>query len=185
MVFEEKKITLKDGRSAVLKTPCAEDAEKLLEYIKQSCGETEFLMRYPEEWESMSVENEAKWIEGRRNARNALVITCYVDDIVVGNCEINFRGGIKTSHRAIVAIAIRKEFWNLGIGSAMFCELITAAEANPEIELMELEFLEGNERAKALYEKFGFEIVGERPRACKLKDGRMQTEYLMQREMKK
>ena len=29
MIFEEKKITLKDGRSAVLKTPCAEDAEKL------------------------------------------------------------------------------------------------------------------------------------------------------------
>ena len=30
MIFEEKKITLKDGRTAILKSPCVEDAEKML-----------------------------------------------------------------------------------------------------------------------------------------------------------
>lgn len=28
MIFEEKKITLKDGRTAILKSPCVEDAER-------------------------------------------------------------------------------------------------------------------------------------------------------------
>ena len=28
MIFEDKQITLKDGRTAILKTPCIEDAEK-------------------------------------------------------------------------------------------------------------------------------------------------------------
>ena len=106
-------------------------------------------------------------------------------DEIAGNCEINFRGGIKTSHRATVAIAILKEYWNLGIGSAMFTELIAAAEARPEIEIVELEFVEGNDRAKALYEKYGFQIVGERPNAFKLKDGRLLKEYFMQKELKK
>lgn len=43
MIFEDKPITLKDGRTAILKSPCVEDAEKLLNYIKTSCGETEYL----------------------------------------------------------------------------------------------------------------------------------------------
>ena len=185
MIFHDKKIILKDGRTAILKSPCVEDAEKLLNYIKKSCGETDFLARYPEEWESATVESEEKWIKGRRESRNALVITCYIDGSIAGNCEINFKGGIKTSHRAGVAIAILKEYWGLGIGSAMFEELIAAAEAKPSVEIMELEFLEGNDRAKALYEKYGFRIVGERPNAYKLKDGRKQKEYFMQREMRK
>ena len=37
MIFEEKTIILKDGRTAILKSPCVEDAEKLLNYIKKSC----------------------------------------------------------------------------------------------------------------------------------------------------
>ena len=185
MIFEDKKMILKDGRTAILKSPCVEDAEKLLNYIKKSCGETDFLARYPEEWEGATVESEEKWIQSRRNSRNALVITCYIDGEIAGNCEINFKGGIKTSHRAGVAIAILKEYWNLGIGSAMFAELMSAAEARPETEIVELEFLEGNDRARALYEKYGFQIVGERPNAFKLKDGRMQKEYFMQKELRR
>ena len=50
MIFEEKKIILKNGQTAILKSPCVEDAEKMLNYIKKACGETEFLLRYPEEW---------------------------------------------------------------------------------------------------------------------------------------
>ena len=45
MIFEEKTIILKDGRTAILKSPCVEDAEKLMNYIKKSCSETDFLAR--------------------------------------------------------------------------------------------------------------------------------------------
>ena len=185
MIFEDKKITLKDGRTAILKTPCIEDAEKMLHYIKKACGETDFLARYPEEWDSVSIESEEKWVKNLRESQSTLAITCYIDGEIAGNCEINFRGGIKTSYRATVAIAILKEYWNLGIGSAMFAELISAAEARPEAEIVELEFIEGNDRAKALYEKYGFRIVGERPNAFKLKDGRLLKEYFMQKELRK
>ena len=185
MIFEEKKIILKDGSVAVLKSPCVEDAEKQLRFITKCCAETDFLTRYPEEWECMTIESEAKWINNNRVSPDALGIDCYIGEKIVGSCDINFRGGIKTSHRATVAIAILKEYWNLGIGSAMFSELVSVAEARPESEIVELEFVEGNDRARALYEKYGFKIVGERPNAFKLKDGRLLKEYFMQKDLKK
>ena len=185
MIFEDKKIILKNGRIAVFRTPEVEDAEKMLNYIKTACGETDFLMRYPEEWDEASIEGEEKWIKGLRDSQNSLDIACYIDGEIVGNFEISFRSGIKTSHRAGVGIAILKQYWNLGIGSAMFKELISAADARPEIEIVELEFVEGNDRARALYEKFGFKVVSDRPNAFKLKDGRLLKEYFMQKELKK
>ena len=179
MLFTEKKITLKDGREAMLKSPCVEDAEKLLRYITISCGETEFLARYPEEW-NITVEQEEAWASRIRSSPNTLAITCYLGGEVVGNCEITFRGGIKTSHRAVIAIAVLKDFWELGIGSAMFCELIAAAKARGT-EIMELEFIEGNTRAQRLYEKFGFQIVCKKPNAYRFKDGSYHAEVSMQK----
>lgn len=179
MIFEEKKITLKDGRAAILKSPCVEDAEKMLNYIKKSCGETDFLARYPEEW-IITVEQEEAWVNRLRSAPDTLGITCYIEGKVAGNCEIRFGDGMKTSHRATIAIAILKDYWNLGIGSAMFEELVTAAQERG-IEIMELEFMKGNERAKRLYEKFGFRVVSEKPNAFKLKDGTYLSEVYMQK----
>ncbi len=179
MIFEEKEIILKDGRRAVLKSPCISDAEKLMNYIKKSCSETDFLARYPEEW-NITVEQEEAWINRMRNSSDALAITCYIENEVAGNCEITFGNSMKTAHRATVAIAILKKYWNLGIGSAMFNELVSAAEKRG-VEIMELEFVEGNDRARNLYEKFGFRIVSEKPNAFKFKDGSYFSEYYMQK----
>ena len=182
MIFDDKQIILKDGRTAILRSPRVEDAEKLLNYIKKSYCETDFLGRYPEEW-NITIEQEEGWVNRLRTSANTLGITCYVDGEVVGNCEISFRGGMKTSHRATIAIAILKDYWNLGIGSAMFEELITAAQ-NQKTEIIELEFMEGNDRARCLYEKFDFHVVSKKPNAFKLKDGTYRSEFYMQKYLR-
>ena len=87
---------------------------------------------------------------------------------------------MKTSHRATIAIAILREFWALGIGSAMLEELVAAAQKRGT-EILELEFVEGNERAKHLYEKFGFRVVSEMPNAFRLKDGTHLSLFYMQK----
>ncbi len=179
MIFETKQIILKDGRTAILKSPSVEDAEQLLNYIKKCCGETDFLRRYPEEWK-ITVEQEEAWVKRLRSSPDTLGITCYVDGQTVGSCEINFNSSMKTSHRAVIAISILKDYWNLGIGSAMFEELTAAAQSRGT-EIMELEFIEGNERAKHLYEKFGFRVICEKPKAIKLKNGAYLSEFYMQK----
>lgn len=184
MIFQPKEITLKNGKTAILKTPEIGDAAGMLAYITKACGETEFLLRYPEEWDGVTVESEEKWVTRARESQSTLMITCFIDGEIAGNCEITFRSGMKTGHRATIAIAILEKYWNLGIGSAFFKEMIAAAEAREGIEIVELEFIEGNDRARHLYEKFGFRIVGEKPNAIKLKGGRYRKEFFMQKMLK-
>ena len=183
MIFEEKRITLKNGITATLKTPEINDAEQLLNCVKFASGETDFLSRYIDDWEGFTVEDEEKWISGNRESNNHMIISCYIDGKVVGSCDITFFSDIKTSHRAGLGIAITKKYWNMGIGSAMFSELIKIAKEHKGTEFVELEFLQGNERGRALYEKFGFEVVAVKPKICKLKDGTYQDLFYMQKHL--
>lgn len=181
MIFEEKEIILKNGITAILKTPEPEDAEKQLNCIKSAAAETDNFSRTVEDWDGFTAENEKEWIQGVRDSKYSLVISCYIDGEIAGNCDITFKGGSKNSHRATVGIAIQKKYWNIGIGSAMFRELIMAANEHEGTEIIDLEMVEGNNRAKALYEKFGFEAVSVKPKFFKLKDGTYQNLVYMQK----
>ena len=48
---------------------------------------------------------------------------------------------------------------------------------------LELEFVEGNSRARALYEKRGFRIAGIHPDAFLMPDGSLKNEYLMMKKL--
>lgn len=185
MVIDDVKFLLKDGREAVLRSPREEDVESTLEYLRTSAGETEFILRYPEECGKYTAEGEKKLFEQKNASPNEAMLMCVVDGRVIGNCEISFYRGMKTKHRATVAIALISEFWNQGIGTKMFEEMIRLAEEREEVMQMELEFVEGNSRARYLYEKMGFRIAGVHPNAIRLKDGRLLNNYLMIREMKR
>jgi RimJ/RimL family protein N-acetyltransferase len=185
MVFKDIKFILKNGQEAILRSPKEEDIESTLEYLKISAGETNYILRYPEECEKYTVETEKALFDQKNASTNEMMIMCIVDNKVVGNCEINFLKGIKTKHRAKVAIALISDFWNQGIGTKMFEEMLHIAEKNPNIMQVELEFVEGNTRARHLYEKMGFRIAGMRPNAIRLKDGTLLNEYIMIRKIKK
>ena len=185
MVIDDVKFLLKDGREAVLRSPREEDVESTLEYLYVSAGETEYILRYPEECGKYTAEGEKKLFEQKNASPNEAMLMCVVDGRVIGNCEIAFYRGMKTKHRATVAIALISEFWNQGIGTKMFEEMIRLAEEREEVMQIELEFVEGNTRARHLYEKMGFRIAGVHPNAIRLKDGRLLNNYLMIREMKR
>lgn len=140
---------------------------------------------YPEECSKYTPEGEKALFERKNASEYEAMLICLVDGRVVGNCEIMFNHGMKTRHRARVAIALISEFWNQGIGTRMFKELIRLAEEIKDVLQMELEFVEGNSRARHLYEKMGFRITGVRPDAIRLKDGRLLNEYMMVRKMNK
>ena len=177
MRFEDKHIQLKDGRVALLRSPGPEDAVKMLDYLKTTATETEFMIRYPEECTD-TVEQEADFLRHTLNSELNMMIACELDGNIVGNCQLMCHGRLKTRHRAGVAIALIRDCWGLGIGSAMFEEMIAAARTKGIVQ-MELEVIEGNTRAISLYEKYGFRIAGEKPNAICLKDGTMLKEYLM------
>ena len=183
MIRNEIAFTLKDGRTALIRSPKDEDIRGMLEYLYISAGETDFILRYPEECTKYTEEGEKALFDRVNSADNEAMLVCIVDRKVAGNCQIAWSKGIKTRHRASVAIALLKEFWNQGIGTKMFEVMIGIAESNPYVTQMELQFVEGNYRARALYEKMGFRIAGIHPNGIRLKDGTFRNEYLMIREI--
>ena len=185
MIIEEVKFKLKDGREAVLRSPKEEDVESTLEYLVISAGETDFILRYPEECSKYTPEGEKKLFEQKNASPNEAMMMCVVDGRVVGNCEISFFRGMKTRHRASIGIALISEFWNQGIGTKMFEEMIRLAKTREEVTQLELEFVEGNARARHLYEKMGFRIAGVHPNAIRLKDGTLLNNYLMIKEVER
>ena len=185
MIIKDIEFTLKDSRKALLRSPKDEDIQGVLDYLYVSAGETEFILRYPEECGKYTYEGEKALFDRINASDNEAMLVCVVDGKVAGNCQIAWKTGLKTRHRASVAIALLKEFWNLGIGTRMFEEMIRIAEANENLIQMELEFVEGNTRARALYEKMGFRITGVNPNAIRLRDGTLLNEYCMIREIKR
>lgn len=183
MVFKETEFILKDGRRALLRSPAEDDAAEMLRFIQKASGETDFLLKYPEEYDEFTLEQEKEFINGAYFNNNALMIACVVDGKIAGNCQISFNTGMKERHRASVAIGLLQEYWNLGIGTRMFEELIRAAKERGGIVQIELDFIEGNTRARHLYEKMGFRITGVKPDAIRLKDGTFINEYMMVKKL--
>ena len=185
MIISDIEFKLKDGRTAVIRSPKDEDIPGMLEYLYISAGETEFVLRYPDECSKYTAEGEKALFDRVNKADNEAMLVCLVDKKLVGNCQIAWSNGLKTKHRASVAIALLSKYWNQGIGTRLFQELIRIAEENKELIQIELEFIEGNSRARALYEKMGFRITGIKPNAVRLKDGTLLNEYCMIREIKR
>ncbi len=185
MIIKDIEYKLKDGRIAVIRSPRDEDIQGMLEYLYISACETDFILRYPEECNKYTAENEKILFDRINNADNEVMLVCIVEGKVAGNCHISWEKKIKTRHRASVAIALLSEYWNQGIGTRMFQELIRIAEENKNLIQIELDFVEGNNRARALYEKMGFRITGVKPNAVRLKDGTLLNGYSMIREIKR
>ena len=179
MIIQDIPFVLRDGRSALLRSPRAEDAPEMLAFFTRASGETEFLLSDPETCRDYSVEREETLLRELGEAENAAMLACLVDGKIVGNCQITILKGRKQRHRATVAIAILREYWGQGIGTRMFRELIRLAEEREELIQLELTFIEGNSRARALYEKMGFRITGVKPNAFRLTDGSLRGEYTM------
>ena len=185
MIIQGIEFTLKDGRKALIRSPKDEDIQGILDYLFVSAEETEFILRYPEECTKYTYEGEKALFDRINASENEAMLVCLVEGKVAGNCQIGWKTGIKTRHRASVAIALLKEYWNQGIGTRLFQEMIRIAEENENLLQMELEFVEGNTRARALYEKMGFRITGVAPNAIRLRDGTLLNEYSMVREIRR
>ncbi len=181
MIIEEKYIKLRDGRAALLRSPSADDAEEMLGFLKKVSTETNFLLRGADD-PLMTLGDEKKYLEKNRGSENDLMICCFIDDNgtyrLAGSCGLSFGARRKTSHRANLGISVLKEFWSLGIGTALMEEADRAAREKGALQI-ELEFVEGNSRARALYERCGFRLAGIHPDAFLMPDGTLKNEYLM------
>lgn len=170
MKFKAEKFKLKDGRMCEIREIHVNDAKDMVEYLKIVNGESDFMNSYPEEI-NLSVEEEEKMIESFNKSDSTLMLVVEMDRRIIASGTIIRLSKKKMRHRGNVAVAVFKEFWNLGIGKNILLCLEGYAK-DLGLSQIELDYYSGNKRARALYDKIGFIETGKTPNAIILKDGR-------------
>lgn len=178
MRFSERTVTLKDGRTCLLCPTYPEYAADMVEYLKVTAEETPFLLRNPDEV-NYTLEREKEILGMLLESEYSVMMVAVVDGKVAGNCSLNGMGDKRRiRHRCSLAIALKKAYWNLGIGTAMIQYLEELAR-QIGYEQIELDVVAGNDTAKHLYEKCGFVETGKHVRALKYDDGSYRDEFIM------
>ena len=119
-----KTITLKDGRTCVLRNGTEQDGQSLLDIFNLTHAQTDYLLSYPGE-HSMTAEQEAQFLKERTESENGIELLAEVDGIVVGSAGI---GCVRRS-RCCPRRAPRRSPWPLpspGSSPEFFCHSLCA-----------------------------------------------------------
>ncbi len=142
-----------------------EDAGKILEYVK-FIGSESNNMTFGPEGMPMTVEEEEAYIKAMHDDSKSVFYLAWDNGKIVGDSSLHSLPR-RMSHRATMGLAVRKDYWNQGIGSTLFQKLINYAKDHG-IEMLNLEVRSDNLAAIHLYEKFGFRQIGVSPAYCKI-----------------
>lgn len=152
--------TLKDGRTLILRDPCLDDAQEMVDYLKIVGGETDFLLCDENGIDGLTLEGEREWISSTLSAPNTKMFVGTIGGEIVLVCDVRAAARKRISHVGGVAISIKRDYWRLGIGSIAMRAMIDFAKGTGALRTLSLEVREGNERAISLYKRFGFVEIG-------------------------
>lgn len=152
------------------------DAAALLDFLKVVGGESGNLSFGSEGFPATEAQEEA-FLTNMQDDPNTLMLNAMEDGVIVGNASISRHGRPRFAHRWDVAISVRKSHWGMGIGSGLMTRLIEFARQS-DAEVISLEVRSDNERAKALYRKFGFEKFGTYRKFFKIDGAYFDADYM-------
>ena len=177
-----KTVTLKDGRTCVIRNGTEQDAEGVLSNFTLTHGETDFLTTYPDEI-SVTPEQERDFLRKKTESAVEAELVAEVEGEIAGTAGVDrIRSAEKTRHRVSFGISVAKAWWGLGIGRALTEACIECAKAAGYLQ-MELEAVADNRRAIALYRSAGFAEYGRNPRGFRTRAGKWQENVLMRLEL--
>ena len=175
-------ITLKDGRTCVIRNGVAADGEGVLRNFVLNHAQTDYLMTYPDET-AFTVEQEAQYLQKKAFSPDEAELVAEVDGRIVGQAGIARVGRAdKVKHRATFGISIDIDYWHLGMGRALTKACIELARQAGYLQL-ELEVVADNEKALALYESEGFREYGRNPKGFRSRLTGWQELVYMRREL--
>ena len=148
------------------RTATPSDAARLLEYLKQVGGETDNLT-FGAKGIPFTVEQEAALLERIADNPRSSFFLALDGEKIVGNACVDGSPNARLCHRRNLAITVLRDYWGRGIGTGLM-ERMLAFCRESGAELASLEVRSDNERAKALYRKFGFVSCGTFPKFFKI-----------------
>jgi RimJ/RimL family protein N-acetyltransferase len=153
-----------DAGPVAIREARVSDAAKCLEYLRTTSAEPGRLLPVDaDEWD-MPVQDEEAVIQHMAATPNCLMLVVEAEGEIVGLLTCN--GGTRRSvrHATTLGVSLRKDYRDRGLGHQLVQRTIDWARSSG-ITRIELHVYVENARAIHLYEKFGFNIEGRRPRA--------------------
>lgn len=151
--------TLRDGRTLTIRSVVPDDAPALIAYLLAVSTESEFLGYGPGEV-SMTVEQEREFLARCGATPGAMAMAGVLDNDIV--TSLTFIPGFKsrTQHVGEVGMSVRRAAWGLGVGTAMARTFLEWARREPSVTKVNLRVRTDNQRALAIYRRFGFSVEG-------------------------
>ena len=168
---------LKDGREMTIRSAEKKDAQQLIDYLQTVRGESDNLLAGAND-SLISIEQEEVFIENFIKAKTSVFLIGLVDDIIVCSGSLSGNTRERNSHHGTVAMSVLKEYWGVGVGTALMNALVDFAKNTGKLEILHLGVKADNERGINLYKKTGFEEIGRFPKYFKI-SGKYYDEILM------
>ena len=134
------------------------DAEEMISYLNIVGGESDNLMHGSDGFKA-PVEAVKRRIQASHDADNSVILIALDGDTIIGRAELAGYPNERLHHNATLSISVRKDYWNKKIGTRLMTEIIERAKKMNLLNI-ELEVIDGNEAAIALYHKMVFSDVG-------------------------
>ena len=161
--------------NVIIQRATAADAQAVIEYLKLVGGETDNLS-FGAEGVPFSVEAEAQYLSRMEHSHNNVMILAKENGNIVGSASLARLSG-RMSHRGEIAVTVRKEFWNRGIGGQLVTKIIELAKAF-SFDIIDLQVRSDNTAAIHLYERNGFKKFGTHPAFFKMENKEISCDYM-------
>ncbi|HJO93726.1 MAG TPA: GNAT family N-acetyltransferase [Victivallales bacterium] len=157
--IKSKLQNLKNGKEILIREAKEEDANEILNYIETISRESDFLTFGPGEFGISEIE-EKEFLNNCAESENLLYLVGVINDKIVSSLSFSAGSRPRIRHVGEFGVSVRKEYWNLGIGTLMLDMLIDWIKANQIINKINLSVRTDNNHAIALYKNKGFIIEG-------------------------
>lgn len=155
----ETTITLKNGTILTIREATKYDAEASIVYGNKVGGETDFLSFGLNEF-NKTVDDQKSTFTDISKTNNTIFILGILDGTIVSMANISASQKARLQHVGSIGISVLKDYWKLGIGTAMMQTLINFSKKSGVIRKLKLVVSEDNPKALELYKKLGFTIDG-------------------------
>ena len=138
-----------------------EDAKKIIDYLNQIGGESDNLLFGENGFSWLTVEKEAELIETTNSTNKNVLLLGLIGNEIASISNLQGFTRERTSHRCTIALSVKRDYWNQGIGTAMMESLLTFAKESAGYRVVELQVKADNIYAIHLYQRFGFKKIGQ------------------------
>lgn len=157
-----KIITLPSKREIILRVPQLSDAQTLSDYINDLVNEDTFISS-----RTQTLKDQEGYIQSmlkKMQEGKEFHIIAIHNERKVGAVDI-FNLGVRKEHAGELQINIHKDFRGEGLGKILLDEITRIAQEKLKLKLLILTCFSVNQKALALYKKYGFTEYGRLPKA--------------------